>query len=351
MKKIRRFVRHRRTIVLRGFLSVALIAAALVLLSQTALAKNTYVITDGSRVFTYSTYATDPAQILGEAGLTLDENDTYTAEMSISGSSITVRRAKSVTISYYGETMHVSAFDETVGELLDRMNISLGENDVLSVSTDADTYDDMVLTIDQVMELSQTYSGSISHDTQYCYDSSIPEGTQVVLTRGVDGQTLCTADVKYVNGTEVSRTILSEVVTTAPTTEVIAVGTASADEIDPNAMPVIEDGKITLPTGEVLTYTHTMQCGATAYYCEPWEKGITYSGTKARVGEIAVDPDVIPLGTRLYIVTNDGEYVYGTAVAEDTGYLIDGTRIDLYFNTRKECIDFGYRKCTVYFLG
>lgn len=351
MRKIKRFVKYRRGLVLRSALSLALVAVAVLLLSQTALAKNTYVITDGSRVFTYSTYATDPAQVLDEAGLTLDEDDTYTAETGIAGASITIRRAKNITVNCYGEITCVSAFHETVGQLLDRLNISLGADDVLSVSPDADTYDGMTIRIDLVRELTQTYSGTIAHETQYCYDSSIPEGSEIVLTRGVDGQTLCTANVKYVNGEEVSRTLLSESMTAAPVTEIIAIGTASTEAIDPDAMPVIEDGKITLPTGEVLTYTRTMQCGATAYYCEPWEKGITYSGTKARVGEIAVDPDVIPLGTRLYIVTNDGEYVYGTAVAEDTGYLIDGTRIDLYFNTRSECINFGYRMCTVYFLG
>ena len=155
----------------------------------------------------------------------------------------------------------------------------------------------------------------------------------------------------YVNGAETNRTVHSEVVSTAPVAEVIAIGTASVDAVNPSQMPIIGEDYIILPTGETLTYTDTMTVGATAYYCEPWERGITYSGTQARVGEIAVDPDVIPLGTRMFIISNDGAYVYGIAVAEDTGYLIDGTRVDLYFNTREECVEFGYRQCTVYFLG
>ncbi len=63
---------------------------------------------------------------------------------------------------------------------------------------------------------------------------------------------------------------------------------------------------------------------------------------------MAVDRKVIPLGTRLYIVTNDG-FVYGLSVAEDTG--VRGSKVDLYFDTYEECINFGRRGCTVYILA
>lgn len=351
MRKLKRFAQKRRVLLLRTAFILVPMVAALVLLAQTAFAKNTYVITDGSRVFTYTTYATDPAQVLGEAGLELDENDTYTTQAGFTGSSITVQRSQDIAIEYYGELTHVSSFGETVSELLTRLNIPLGDNDVVSQPLDMDTYDGMELRVDQVLKLEQTYTGIIAHDTTYCYDSSLPAGSETVLTRGVDGETLCSATVTYVNGQETDRIVNSEAVTSAPVTEVIAIGTAGETTVDPGAMPIIDENTITLPTGEVLTYTGTMQVGATAYYCEPWERGITYSGTKARVGEVAVDPDVIPLGTRMFIISNDGEYIYGTAIAEDTGYLIDDNRIDLYFNTYYECITFGYRQCTVYFLG
>ena len=54
---------------------------ALVLVRQTAFAK-TYVITDGDRVVTYTTFATDPAEVLDQAGLTLEQYDTYTTPVS-----------------------------------------------------------------------------------------------------------------------------------------------------------------------------------------------------------------------------------------------------------------------------
>ena len=67
-----------------------------------------------------------------------------------------------------------------------------------------------------------------------------------------------------------------------------------------------------------------------------------------RVGTVAVDKSVIPLGTRMYIVASDGSVIYGMAVAEDTG--VKGNKVDLYYDTYQQCINFGRRTCTVYIL-
>ena len=121
-------------------------------------------------------------------------------------------------------------------------------------------------------------------------------------------------------------------------------------DVDGDALTVqIKDGLIYLPTGEVLTYDRVMTSLATAY-CD---KGLTATGTQARVGAIAVDPEVIPYGTRMFIVSKDGEYIYGLATAEDCGskkHIYD-TRIDLHFDTYAECRAFGARYCRVYFLS
>ena len=81
---------------------------------------------------------------------------------------------------------------------------------------------------------------------------------------------------------------------------------------------------------------------------QSWKK--TATGTIARVGAIAVDPKVIPYGTRMYIVSSDGTITYGVATAEDCGGSIKGNRVDLFFDTYSECINFGVRSCTVYIL-
>ena len=73
------------------------------------------------------------------------------------------------------------------------------------------------------------------------------------------------------------------------------------------------------------------------------------TGSAVCVGTVAVDTRVIPLGTRMYIVTNDGRVVYGMAVAADTG--VRGNIVDLYYDTYQQCINFGRRSCTVYILA
>ena len=198
----------------------------------------------------------------------------------------------------------------------------------------------------------QTYTAVLPHETQYCYSHTLPDGVERVMTPGKDGELRCTALVTYVNGVEASREKLSQRVTVNPVTEVIAVGTGLLAEGMASGDVAIGDGTITLPTGEVLTYTGTMQVRATGYtHTDAGCDLITSTGTTVRIGTVAVDPRYIPYGTRMFIVSNDGSYIYGISVAEDCGGAIKGDRVDLYFPTTRECFQFGRRSCTVYFLG
>lgn len=337
---------------IRGAL-VLLPVALVLLLSQPALAQNTYVITDGTRVITYTTTATDPETVLGEAGLELDEDDTYTTQARLGASEITVRRSQTIQIDLYGREMTATTHGETVGELLQRLNISIGENDVVSRALDDLTYDGLKLRIDQVVTQEQTYTSTVSHGTAYCYDATLPEGMEEVVAEGVDGEIRYTAQVTYVNGEEVAREILSEKMTIPAVDEVIAVGTGVvAAEAFTGEEPIITDNMIILPTGEVLTYTACKEFVATAYtHTDAGCDFITATGTTVRWGTVAVDPRYIPYGTRMFIMTSDGSYIYGISVAEDCGGAIKGDRLDLYMPTYNECIQFGIRDCMVYFLG
>ena len=315
----------------------------------------------------HTTYATDPAEVLDEAGLELGRDDTYTTQGGLGMSEITIQRSQMVNIVYGGKTLSVTTYGETVESLLNRMGFSITGNDVVSVALSTATYDGMTVTISQEVTQEEIYTVAVPYSTEYCYDASLAEGEQMVLTEGTEGQTRYTASVHYVDGEEVSRTVLSETVISEPVDALIAVGTAvelpdyPAEEtivqVTPeapavSAAPVIGDGIITTPDGEVLSYTGTMQVKATAYNnTDPDCTIYTAIGTYCRVGAIAVDPTVIPYGTRMYIVSNDGKYIYGIAVAEDCGGAIKGNRIDLYFDSVAECNQFGIRDCTVYFLG
>jgi 3D (Asp-Asp-Asp) domain-containing protein len=316
---------------------------------------------------------------LTEAGLELGEDDTYTTQPGIGVSEITVQRKQLITIIHGGNTLEVFSYGETVESLLTRLSLILTDQDVVSVPLSTETYDGMQLTITRSVRMEETYTALLPFETTYVYDPALAEGEEKVLTSGADGQVLCTASVTYLDGKEISRTILNQKVIQQPINAIVAVGTyveQQAPETEPTdppptepptepptqaptkprpevtGKPIIEDGVIITPNGEVLTYTSSLVVKATAYNnqdpgCSKW----TATGTLCRVGAIAVDPRVIPYGTRMYIVSNDGRYIYGVAVAEDCGGSIKGNRIDLYFDTVEECNRFGVRNCTVYFLG
>ena len=339
----------------RAFVRVAAVliplAALSLLLAQHVSAQTTYVITDGSRVMVQTTSATDPESVLGEVGLALDTDDTYTTHSGDGISEINVRRSQTVIVDYYGERMEVVSQGETVEELLLRLNLTWRDEDAISLPLNMQTCEGMELEVAEVIRQNQTYTAVLPHKTTYSTDAALPEGTQKVITEGVDGEVLCEAVVTYINGRETQRKVLSQQVVSQPVDEIVAVGSGQIPEEKP-ALPVIGDRTITLPTGEVVTYIEKVTCLATAYHCEGYV-GTTATGTRARVGAIAVDPEVFPYGTRFYILTMDGEYIYGVATAEDCGdkRFIYDTRLDLFFDTKKECVQFGARSCDVYILG
>lgn len=354
MKKPKSKAMKKRDFLTRSYVALLTTILALsvtALLNQTAFA-TTYVINDGDRVVTCTSFATDPSEVLGQAGVPLEEYDTYTTETADGASTITVNRAQRITVRYHGESSVVSSQGETVGALLQRLGMVLTEDDVLSADQLEETHDGMEISIDQIVTCRETFSATVPHEIQYCTDVSVPLGREKVLTRGQNGELLRTADVTYVNGTETRRSILSETVLRKPVTEIVRVGSAPVGEESAPDGPVIGDGYITLPTGEVLTYTHTDTVEATAYtHTDEGCDLVTATGTNVRWGTVAVDPSRIPYGTRMFIISNDGSYVYGIATAEDCGGDIKGDRMDLYMPTYEQCREFGRRRCTLYFLG
>ncbi|MBO5892628.1 MAG: G5 domain-containing protein [Oscillospiraceae bacterium] len=328
----------------RIILVVVPVSVVVLLLSLTVFAKNTYYINDGDRVLVHMTYATDPAEILNEAGVELDSGDTYTTQTVPGASEITVQRRQTVTIVRDGVASQVYSYGETLDDLLNRLDLNLTSQEVVSYPLSTLTYHGMTVTIGKGETAQENYIVQLPFETVYCQDPTLPEGEEVVLVAGVNGLMACTDLVSYVDGREFSRTVLTQTVTHQPVNAVIAVGTAVEQ---PG-----ESGLLTTHTGEVVRYLRAYNFKATAYSKhDPGCDDYTATGTKVRYGVVAVDPKVIPLGSELYIVTNDGVYIYGYAVAEDTGGAIKENRIDLYFDTVEECLRFGRRECTVYLLS
>lgn len=332
-------------------LAVVLVCA-LAFLSQSAFAQNTYVITDGDQVKTHITHTTDPAAVLDEAGVRLDEDDTYTTELVDGIYEVIVQRGMSVTVDNCGEVLVVESNGETVGELLARLNIRVDGDTRLSVPSTEEVYNGMELTVTRMVHTTEIFTTTIPCQVVRYDDPSLPAGVEAVLTEGRDGQMECTSNVTYEGTKEVSRNVVSQIVTEQPVNRVIAVGTGAAQNTQTQGGLIIGDGIIITEDGEVLTFTDTLVVEATAYThtdegCDFW----TSTQTHVRIGTVAVDPRIIPYGTRMFIVSNDGEVVYGISTAEDCGGDIKNLRVDLYYPTTWECFQFGRRDCTIYFLG
>lgn len=324
-----------------------------VLFAQTAFAQNTYVITDGEQVTVHTSFASDPAKVLDEAGVELDEDDFYTTAAGDGVSEITVQRGQVVYVDYCGKEMELNSYGETLGALLNRSGIQTYGQYTVTPSLQTETYDGMQVQIGSVVHAQETYTVELPYETIYCSDPTLPEGQEQVVVAGSAGQALRNAEVVYVNAQEQSRIVTDETVLERPVDQIIAVGAGSQLQTEEASDELwIGDGIIRLPTGEVLTYTEAKTFNATAYtHMDEGCDMVTATGTRVKWGTVAVDPRMVPYGTRMFIVTSDGSFIYGIATAEDCGGAIQGNRIDLYMPTLSEAFRFGRRSCTVYFLG
>lgn len=373
MRRTENQSKRRRTLkrALAAILMIAVIAASL---SLSVFAQNNYIITDGDDVTVHKSYSDDPDVVLDEVGIELSEEDTYTTTYNDGVSRIDIQRMQMITVIDRGESRVVGTYGETVEELLARMGIVPAAGDLLSCEPDALTYDGMIVElVHRAVEVVE-YEEATPYRTNTYEDPELEPGEEIVLVEGAEGTVRYTAQVIYENGVEVSRIVTDEVVILEPVTRLVVRGPERQLEEQPDepdhrvAYPdymyeqdsstpesvgitdTIENGVITTANGTSYAYTDVLTVTCTAYSCEGYV-GTTATGTVARVGAVAVDPKYIPLGTKMYIVSNDGEYVYGYCTAEDTGGLIKGYKIDLYFDTIDECWAFGVRTCTVYVIG
>ena len=225
-------------------------------------------------------------------------------------------------------------------------------NDRLSVPEETVLEGGMTFRVDRVLQREERRTQVEPYEVITYYASYLPEGERVVLTKGRDGELLLSEFVCYVNSVETQRELLEQTRTLAPQAEIQALGTGGVTGPGITQEPIIGDGVILLPTGEKLDYTRVDYVRATAYtHSDPGCTSTTATGTKVHHGTVAVDPRYIPYGTRMFIMASDGSYIYGLCEAEDCGGDIKGDRVDLYLPNTEACMDFGRRRCTVYFLG
>lgn len=245
-----------------------------------------------------------------------------------------------------------TAREETVAQLLRRLRLEISPLEMIAVDLTADPVE---ITISSELLLYEVDETITPGEVVYVDNNILPTWCEQVVEQGHDGVKRTVYEVLYREGQEVSRQLVEET-DTEPATTVIERGTL--ENFAPNREAVAQivtnedkTGTIILENGQSVTFHDVLEMRATAYSSEdPGVGNRTASGTPVRVGAVAVEKEQLPFGTKLYIVSNDGAYLYGFSIAEDTGGGIRENRIDLYFNTAAECIRFGVRNCTVYVL-
>lgn len=310
----------------KKYISLGAIAAAFVILAAVMFIYNNLVPREvtaaiNGEKFEFESKAHTVEGFLEKNDIEFSEGDYVSQPLTAyisDGMKIKIDHATDFKITADGKTRKYRTLANTVSEALKDKNVKVGKNDIVEPGLDELLTKDMKIVIKRVKIKEETKEEKIEFKTVTKDDSSLDEGTTKVVTEGVEGKAKVTYKVTYVDGVESSRSEISRETLTAAVDKVVANGTR-----------INFDGQ---------SYSRKLVVKAYAYT----GGGTTAMVTRARVGEIAVDPSVIPLGSEVYI---EG---VGARRAEDTGGDIIGNTIDIYMDTKAECESWGVRYVTIY---
>ena len=265
-------------------------------------------------------------------GDSAEQTDTETESETEEISAETAEQTFDVTVTFwYRENLRVNVGRVTVRELLSSNGITLNAAQEQYLNLDAVIDQDMTLSADSVTYTTETEEQSIAYETEYRNTDSLPAGESRVTQNGVNGSRTVQYTVTYVNGERVGREESASWISAYPTNEIVSTGVGPNTFIDAD--------------GNVREYAYYIDVRATCYYVG----GTTASGLPADENVIAVDPSVIPLGTRVYVTGSYGDF--GERIAADTGGNIVGYTIDVCIDPNNPyAANFGWRDMRVYIL-
>jgi len=222
------------------------------------------------------------------------------------------RETVEVSISDSGRSVTAETPRMTVEDVLRTRDIPLGQYDIVEPAEDTIVQNGTEIVIKRVVMKKETVKETFGYKTIRKTDSSLKYDQTKVVQKGSKGEDEVTYKTLCYKGKEISRKEISRTTIKKVKNRVVSAG-----------------------------YKKEFTVRAYAYT----GGGHTASGTNARVGAIAVDPDVIPLGTKVYVQG------YGFATAEDTGgSLIRGKAVDLYMNSASQCRSWGVKSVKLYII-
>jgi uncharacterized protein YabE (DUF348 family) len=285
-------------------------------------------------------------ELLEEQEIFLGEEDRIIPGLTAplkDGMEIVVKRAVPLWVTVDGEVKEIMSSADTLGEVLSRAGIQTGTEDMIKPGINSPVERDMEVRVVRVTHDTIAEEKEIPFETVVEYDDEVDRGIENVVKKGENGITREEILVAYHDGNEVSRQRVNQEVLKEPVNRVVEKGTR--DTIATSRGAVRFKRAINMSaTAYDATFESTGKNPGDPHY------GITRSGTQVRPGVVAVDPKVIPLGTKLYVKSLDGTPDYGFASAEDTGGAIKGNKIDLYYESPEDVRKYGRRKVLVYVL-
>lgn len=256
-----------------------------------------------------------------------DEIDVQMEDPIEDGMEIHIRKAFDVKIEADGGETTLTILPMTVEEALAEAEITYDDNDIIEPSLQTYLKKGSQITVKRVEIKEESRIVEVDYQTIEQADPSITIGDVQVTQKGRKGKIRETFSVTYVDGEETARELVNSETLKKKRNKIIGYGT-----------------KISFSRPSVLQYQRKIEnVRAVSYYFSGNRHG-SY-GLPCAYGTVAVDPKVIPLGSRLYI---EG---YGYAIANDVGSAIKGNTVDLYMERFEQCMLWGARWTTVYVLS
>lgn len=267
---------------------------------------------------------------------------------SINLNTILIKTAVPVTFFYDEKEKTLMTYLGTIREVMEEHGIPFYERDYLvGYHPESPVSANMKVQVVRVTKGMEVKTQSIPFSLLLQKNQNMAVNETIITREGVPGKHTTIFEITYEDGREVQREIIFDEVVQPPVSQVIEYGTIAVRRIP--------------GTDQYFKYFTAMNMVATAYTLCPTETGgkepghpafgITFSGLPAQRGVIAVDPRVIPLGTKVYVESLDGRFAdYGMAIAADTGSAIRGNRIDLFMDCKEEAIQWGIRTVRVYII-
>ena len=335
----------KRVLSSRIFAAGVLMTMLAVTLLMVTMKTNVVLIVDGENAVTKITTQQNPTAILKENGILLASTDivNFTGFENNTGE-INILRTVNVMVTADGVTMPLTLNAGTVLDALTQAGVTLSDDDTVNLPIYELLKDGDAITVSRVAYKTVTEKKDIPRETVYQYSSLIQNGRKSLLSAGSNGVQNVTYNEKVVDGQVLEKVQTDSVIVKKPTSDVVLVGQRGTPVSPFDFGYEIVDGR---PTHYKSVITGA---SATGYSAKPGAG--TASGRKAVVGTVAVDPKVIPYGTKLYIASADGSFVYGYAIAADTGTALVQrvVDVDLFYATYAESCLNGRRAVNIYIL-